>query len=243
MTAEQPDIHGNLAAVRERIHAAAIASGRTPEHIRLLAVSKYMPEAYIKTAMAAGQHVFGENTVQDALTKLPLLRDPANEWHFIGHLQSNKAKHIPGNFSWFHTLGSLKLANRLAQQCRLHDTELNILVQANISNDPDKHGLAVAGIDGFIDSLLSGNYTGLSLCGLMTIGQRTASLPERQREFAALRELSRACATRFGEQYFTELSMGMSNDFELAIQEGATIVRVGSAIFGARPRRPSPDPP
>ncbi|MEN8107384.1 MAG: YggS family pyridoxal phosphate-dependent enzyme [Pseudomonadota bacterium] len=239
MTAEQPDIRGNLAAVRKRIHAAAIASGRTPEHIRLLAVSKYMPEAYIKTAMAAGQHVFGENTVQDALKKLPLLRDPANEWHFIGHLQSNKAKHIPEKFSWFHTLDSLKLANRLAQQCRLHDTELNVLVQINISSDPDKHGLAVAGVDGFIDSLLNGNYTGLSLCGLMTIGQRTASLPERQREFAALRELSGTCATRFGKQHFTELSMGMSNDFELAIQEGATIVRVGSAIFGARPRRPA----
>jgi pyridoxal phosphate enzyme (YggS family) len=215
-----------------------MAAGRRPEAIRLVAVSKYMPGTYLRQAMQAGQHVFGENTVQDAMTKLPFLQDPGNEWHFIGHLQTNKAKHIPGNFAWLHTLDSLKLADRLDRHCRTRQAELNILVQVNISNDPDKHGLPAGRLFGFIEELLAGGYTALALRGLMTIGARGAATAERQREFAALRELSEACATRFGKSRFLELSMGMSSDFELAIREGASIVRVGSAIFGPRPLPP-----
>ena len=189
----------------------------------------------VREAMQAGQHVFGENTVQDALGKLRVLQEPGNEWHFIGHLQSNKAKHIPGNFSWLHTLDSTKLANRLARHCQETHSTLNILIQVNVSGDPDKHGLPAERLFGFTEELLEAGHAGLSLRGLMTIGRRDASVAERQREFAAMRELAAACGERFGASRFGELSMGMSSDFEQAIREGASIVRVGSAIFGPRP--------
>jgi hypothetical protein len=240
MTPRQPpDIAENLEHVREQIRTAARAAGRSPDAIRLIAVSKYMPGHYLQQAMQAGQHVFGENTVQDAMSKLPLLQVPGNEWHFIGHLQSNKAKHIPGNFDWFHTLDSLKLAERLERHCQAREVRLQALLQVNISNDPDKHGLPAERVFAFIEQLLAAGPVALELRGLMTIGQRDAGTAERQREFTALRELSEACADRFGESRFRELSMGMSSDFELAIREGATMVRVGSAIFGPRPAPPA----
>jgi pyridoxal phosphate enzyme (YggS family) len=235
MTAPMPDIQANLERVREQIRTAAVAAGRRPEEIRLVAVSKYMPESYLREAMQAGQHVFGENTVQDALGKLRVLQEPGNEWHFIGHLQSNKAKHIPGNFSWLHTLDSIKLAKRLARHCQETHSTLNILIQVNVSGDPDKHGLPAERLFGFTEELLEAGHAELSLRGLMTIGRRDASVAERQREFAAMRELAAACGERFGASRFGELSMGMSSDFEQAIREGASIVRVGSAIFGPRP--------
>ena len=235
MTAPMPDIQANLERVREQIRTAAVAAGRRPEEIRLVAVSKYMPESYLREAMQAGQHVFGENTVQDALGKLRVLQEPGNEWHFIGHLQTNKAKHIPGNFSWLHTLDSIKLANRLARHCQETHSTLNILIQVNVSGDPDKHGLPAERLFGFTEELLEAGRAELSLRGLMTIGRRDASVAERQREFAAMRELAAACGERFGASRFGQLSMGMSSDFEQAIREGASIVRVGSAIFGPRP--------
>ena len=170
MTAPMPDIHANLERVREQIRTAAVAAGRRPEEIRLVAVSKYMPESYLREAMQAGQHVFGENTVQDALGKLRVLQEPGNEWHFIGHLQTNKAKHIPGNFSWLHTLDSTKLANRLARHCQETHSTLNILIQVNVSGDPDKHGLPAERLFGFTEELLEAGHAGLSLRGLMTIG-------------------------------------------------------------------------
>jgi pyridoxal phosphate enzyme (YggS family) len=235
MTAPMPDIQANLERVREQIRTAAVAAGRRPEEIRLVAVSKYMPESYLREAMQAGQHVFGENTVQDALGKLRVLQEPGNEWHFIGHLQSNKAKHIPGNFSWLHTLDSIKLAKRLARHCQETHSTLNILIQVNVSGDPDKHGLPAERLFGFTEELLEAGHAGLSLRGLMTIGRHDASVAERHREFAVMRELAAACGERFGASRFGELSMGMSSDFEQAIREGASIVRVGSAIFGPRP--------
>ena len=238
MVATLPDIRTRLERVREQIRTAATASDRPPGDIRLVAVSKYMPERYLREAMRAGQHVFGENTVQDALDKISQLQDQDNEWHFIGHLQTNKAKHIPGNFTWLQTLDSLKLANKLERQCQAVQARLNVLIQVNISNDPDKHGLPADQLYAFIEQLLAAGHSRLSLRGLMTIGQRGASDTERQREFAALRELSTTCAERFGKTFFRELSMGMSSDFELAIREGASIVRVGSAIFGPRPTHP-----
>lgn len=227
-------ISDRLQQVRNKINTAAAASGRQATGIKLVAVSKCMPVEYITAAMDAHQLCFGENTLQDAMTKIPFLEERSPEWHFIGHLQSNKAKFVPGNFSWLHTLHSLKLANKLSQQAQATGSSLNTLVQVNIADDPDKQGLQKSEVLKFIDTLLSAQLEGLNLRGLMTIGTAGIKDDERRREFARLRKLNISCADRFGPDLFSELSMGMSNDYPLAIEEGATIVRVGSAIFGAR---------
>jgi pyridoxal phosphate enzyme (YggS family) len=229
------DIQNNLINIRERMQLASAAAGRNVNDIRLVAVSKHMPPDYVQAAMSAGQHCFGENTLQDARSKQMLLDDPLNEWHFIGHLQSNKAKAIPGKFSWLHTLDSYKLASKLSASAVHAETTLNVLLQVNIAHDPDKFGLPVESVYPFVEELLQAGLTGIRLRGLMTIGQRHASRDEARANFAALRNLGEACAERFGARHFSELSMGMSGDFELAIAEGATLVRVGSSIFGQRP--------
>lgn len=234
------DIAANLAAIKVRIHAAAIAAGRDPDAIRLIAVSKYMPADYVRMAMAAGQFCFGENTVQDAQTKQALIDDPRTEWHFIGHLQTNKAKVIPPRFAWLHTLDSLKLATRLSAAALEAASPVNVLVQVNVATDPAKYGLPASEVVPFVDSLLAADLGGIRLRGLMTIGRQDTATDARRAEFAALRDLGQACAAQFGPAHFDELSMGMSADFELAISEGATMVRVGSSIFGARAER-SPD--
>ena len=228
------EITANLADVRSKIHSAAVRSGRNPDSIRLVAVSKRMPVGYIRMAMAAGQFCFGENTVQEALTKQEMIDDPRSEWHFIGHLQGNKARAITGKFSWLHTLDNLKLAARLSGAAVDRGAVLNVLLQINVANDPAKYGLHAAQVFSFVDDLLASDLAGLRLRGLMTIGRHDAAPDARQREFVALRELGHACAGRFGDELFAELSMGMSADFELAIAEGATMVRIGSSIFGAR---------
>jgi PLP dependent protein len=234
MPATAGEIAANLMDIRSRISSAASASGRKPEDIRLIAVSKRMPPDYVRMAVAAGQYCFGENNVQDALTKQALINDPHTEWHFVGHLQSNKSKAIPGNFAWLHTLDSLRLAERLSSAAVDNGSVVNVLLQINVANDPAKYGLQAAQVLTFVDRLLESGLTGIRLRGLMTIGRHDAGPVERQAEFAALRELAGTCAGRFGGELFRELSMGMSADFEQAIVEGATMIRVGSAIFGAR---------
>lgn len=235
MSLSASDIRINLGNIRERMRVAASAAGRNIDDIRLVAVTKYMPPEYVQAAMSAGQHCFGENTLQDALSKHALLDNPLNEWHFIGHLQSNKAKSIPANFAWLHTLDSLKLANKLSASATLSQRTLNVLLQINIANDPDKHGLPAASIYPFVEDLLQAGLAGIRLRGLMTIGRRNDSLDQTRSNFSALRKLAEACAERFDAHHFSELSMGMSNDFEIAIAEGATMIRVGSSIFGKRP--------
>jgi hypothetical protein len=232
LTAEE--IQDNLEAIRSRMRMAARQSGRPVDDICLIAISKYMPPEYVQSAMSAGQHCFGENTVQDALTKQSLIDDPDNEWHFVGHLQSNKAKMIPGNFDWLHTLDSLKLATRLSESALKSACILNVLLQVNIADDRDKFGLPASAVFRFIDDLLNAGLDGIRLRGLMTIGRRDAALDERRTDFSALRELRDRCAARFDLAGFSELSMGMSGDFEAAIAEGATLIRVGSALFGPR---------
>ncbi|MEN8206074.1 MAG: YggS family pyridoxal phosphate-dependent enzyme [Pseudomonadota bacterium] len=235
MSLSSSDIQNNLASIRERIRVAATEAGRDVNGIRLVAVTKYMPPGYIQAAMSAGQHCFGENTLQDARSKQKLLDDPLNEWHFIGHLQSNKAKAIPGKFAWLHTLDSLKLARKLSESAIHAEKTLNVLLQVNIANDPDKFGLPGKSVYPFIEELLHAGLTGIRLRGLMAIGRRHASRDETRANFTALRNLGEACAQRFDASRFSELSMGMSKDFEIAIAEGATLIRVGSSIFGQRP--------
>jgi len=234
MTRPSPDIQANLRTVRERIRNAAMSAGRNPDEIRLIAVSKYITTPDINRAIEAGQHIFGESTVQDAMAKLPLLRNQANEWHFIGHLQTNKARHIPGNFTWLHTLDSLKLAHKLSTYAEASGVVLNTLLQINIADDPAKFGLPPESVYTFVDELLQADLNGIRLRGLMTIGRHESSIFGRHLAFSQLRKLRDACAARFGEDMFRELSMGMSGDYEIAVIEGSTMVRVGSIIFGAR---------
>jgi pyridoxal phosphate enzyme (YggS family) len=229
------EIQDNLEAVRERMRVAAGQSGRPLDDIRLIAISKYMPSEYVQAAMSAGQHCFGENTVQDARTKQALIDDPQNEWHFVGHLQSNKAKLIPGNFDWLHTLDSIKLASRLSASALKSGCVLNVLLQVNIAGDPDKFGLPASAVLRFIGDLLDTGLDGIRLRGLMTIGRRDAREGERRTDFSALRDLREHCSAHFHLTGFSELSRGMSGDFEAAIAEGATMIRVGSALFGPRP--------
>ena len=241
MTESSPDINRNLEQIRARICRAATAAGRDPQEVRLIAVSKYMPAEFVRQAIRSGQTDFGENTLQDAMGKMHAITDPQVEWHFIGHLQSNKARLVPGHFRWLHTLDSFKLARKLsAAWCDTQST-LQVLVQVNIANDPRKYGLDPAEATAFVAELLQLELPGICLRGLMTIGREQATPEERRHDFRALRQLRDEVATRLrlDIETFSELSMGMSDDFEIAIAEGATMVRVGSLIFGPRPTTPA----
>lgn len=235
MPVSAEEIRRNIDTVNERMRIAAASSDRRMEDIRLIAVSKRMPTDSITAALSAGQRCFGENTLQEALAKQALLEDRDIEWHFIGHPQSNKARNLAAHFDWLHTLDSTKLAKRLSDNRPAGAIPLRVLLQINIARDSHKYGLLPETVAAMAEQLLTASYPGIELRGLMTIGQRSATEDQRRAEFAALRELGADCATRFGPQHFGELSMGMSDDFELAIAEGATMVRVGSNIFGPRP--------
>mgnify|MGYP001616551728 CR=1 FL=1 len=227
-------IAANLERLRAALADAALRAGRRPEDVKLIAVSKTQPAEAVAAAIAAGQRAFGESTVQDALTKIPHFAGQALEWHFIGHLQSNKARFIPGNFAWVHSLTSVKLAQRLARLAQEQNTIINTLIEVNITRDPAKHGLAPEDVAPRLDELLKANLAGIPLRGLMAIGPHPATEFERRASFAALRTLRDDCAQRFALPGFTELSMGMSGDFVEAILEGSTMVRVGTALFGER---------
>jgi len=227
-------IAANLERLRATLADAAQRAGRHPADVKLIAVSKTQPAEAVAAAIAAGQRVFGESTVQDALTKIPHFAGQALEWHFIGHLQTNKTRFIPGNFAWVHSLTSLKIAQRLARQAQEQNTTINTLVEVNITRDPAKHGLAPEDVVPRLDELLKADLAGIPLRGLMAIGPHPATEFERRASFAALRKLRDDCAQRFALPGFTELSMGMSDDFVEAILEGSTMVRVGTALFGER---------
>jgi pyridoxal phosphate enzyme (YggS family) len=222
-----------LAAVNERIAAAARRSGRNPQEVRLIAVSKTKTAQQVQSLADLGVNDFGENQIQEALGKLAQFRGTALDWHFIGHLQSNKCKFIPGNFSWVHAVDSEKLVRRLARAARDADAKVNLLLQVNVAADPAKHGIPSQALFALLERVLEQASERTPLRGLMTIGYRSASDSERRRSFASLRQLLDQCQQRF-DASMTELSMGMSADFEVAIEEGATMVRVGTALFGSR---------
>lgn len=227
-------IADNLARLRATIAQTTALAGRRPEEVTLIAVSKTQSPDAVAAAVAAGQRVFGENTMQDALTKIPHFAGQGLEWHFIGHLQSNKARFIPGNFAWVHSLDSLALARRLARLAQEQGATINCLIEVNITRDPAKHGVAPEGVAALLDQLLKENLRSIRLSGLMTIGPHFATPAELRAAFAAVRALRDDCVRRFALPGFTQLSMGMSGDYIEAVQEGATMVRLGTAIFGER---------
>jgi len=227
-------IASNLFRIQQSIAEVARACTGSSDAIRLIAVSKGHHPSAIAAAIAAGQKDFGESTTQDALPKISQIANPSIDWHFIGHLQTNKAKFIPGNFSWLHSLDNLDLARKLSRRARELSASINILIEVNVSRDPKKHGLTAEALPDFIEKYLKENFPTLPLRGLMTIGPHEAPEKEIRACFASLRRLRDDCQRHFGLRDFTELSMGMSGDYVEAIKEGATMLRIGTAIFGER---------
>ena len=225
-----------LADVQNRMAAACLRSGRSIDDITLIAVSKTFPFSRLEEAYSAGQLHFGENYMQDCLAKIEQARslNLPLKWHFIGHLQSNKAKFFTPQFYLFHALDSLKLARQLARVALSQGSTARVLVQVNIALESSKSGVAPLELIAFLDKLRY--IEGLSIEGLMTIPPPTAS-PEESRPyyqdlFAKFKEVRKTLF--LDDRTFRHLSMGMSNDFEIAIEEGATYVRVGSLLFGDR---------
>jgi hypothetical protein len=222
-----------LQAIRQRLAEAARRAGREPAEVRLIAVSKKQPVAAIQALAELGVRDFGESQVQEALGKIEHFEGRGLNWHLIGHLQSNKTRHVPGHFHWVHSVDSARLARRLSEAAGAGGPPLKLLLQVNVAGDPAKHGLLPADLYATVDELLGQQLHGVEVCGLMTIGYLEAGESRARASFAALRRLLEGCRQRFGDS-FHELSMGMSGDFETAIEEGATMVRVGTALFGAR---------
>jgi PLP dependent protein len=221
---------------------ADAAIGRTPA--RLLAVSKTQPAdaiahvaAALRTRPAAGPLAFGENYVQETLAKQPALAGLGIEWHLIGHLQSNKAKEAAAVFDWVQTVDRLKLIEALARHRAPGQTPLNVLIQVNIDDEANKHGCRPEDVDALAAAIAA--RPALRLRGLMAIPAPDPDMGRRRAAFRRMRALFEALAA--GRPGIDTLSMGMSEDYALAIAEGATMVRVGSALFGARPRKPSPN--
>ena len=223
-------IAANLQSVRSRLLQAAQAAGRDPATVRLLAVSKTWPAAAVRAAAAAGQLAFGENYVQEGVDKADELAALGLEWHFIGPLQSNKTRPVANAFDWVHSIDRLKIAERLAAQRDPHRPPLNVCIQVNVSGELSKSGVEPEAAPALAHAIAA--LPQLRLRGLMCIPEPSADPALLRSRFAQLRTLQqRLCAEGLA---LDTLSMGMSDDLEAAIAEGATIVRVGTAIFGAR---------
>jgi pyridoxal phosphate enzyme (YggS family) len=219
------------AGVLARIEAACARSGRDPGSVTLVAVSKTVPADALRDAVAAGLDTLGENRVQEASAKRPEV--PGARWQLVGPLQANKARRALEVFDVIQTVDSMDLARRLDRLV----TEMRpgrrypVLVQVNVDGDPAKAGFEPHDVEAAIEGLLALPH--LAVRGLMTVGRLTSDAGEARRTFSGLRELSESCRSRW-PQLGPDLSMGMSDDFELAVEEGATIVRVGRALFGER---------
>jgi len=218
-------------AVRSRIALAARRAGRDPASVGLLAVSKGQPAAAVRAAYALGQRAFGENYVKAASLKAGLLSDlPDIDWHLIGPLQSNKTRLAAALFSWVQSVDRLKVAERLSAARDAHAAPLNVCVQVNISGEQSKSGAAPG--DALALARAVSGLPRLALRGFMGIAEETADVERQRRQFRGLRELFDAA--RAGGLALDTLSMGMSADLEAAIAEGATLVRIGTALFGER---------
>jgi len=220
-------IANNIAKVAARIREAAQAAARNPDEVHLLAVSKTQPADAIRQASEAGLHDFGENYLQEALEKQAALSDVPLTWHFIGPIQSNKTKSIAEHFDWVHSVDRLKIAQRLSEQRPETLPPLNICLQVNVSGEASKSGCAPQEVPQLAHAIAA--LPRLRLRGLMAIPEPTDDPTEQRAAFARLRHLQAEL-----QMNLDTLSMGMSQDLEAAIAEGATWVRIGTAVFGAR---------
>ena len=227
------DIAHNLAQVRDKISAAATRCGRASEEITLLAVSKTKPASAIADAIEAGQHAFGENYVQEGVDKIRFFQEQGKtdlQWHFIGPLQSNKSRLVAEHFDWCHTIDRLRIASRLNDQRPEALPPLNVLIQVNISDENSKSGIALEELDALAADVAA--LPRLTLRGLMAIPAPESSY---ERQFAVAQQMAVAFEALKARYHTVDtLSLGMSDDMEAAIAAGSTMVRIGTAIFGAR---------
>ena len=237
------DIAHGLARVRERISEAALRAGRDPAEITLVAVSKTFPAQAVRDAMKVGQRDFGENRVEEAVPKITEIGETEARWHLIGHLQTRKAKDAAGHFALIHSVDTLKLATAINSRVAESMPAQDILLECNISGEQSKSGFALQGWESHsalwraftrdVEQIIA--LPRVRVCGLMTMAPIVENAELARPTFSGLRALRDALRQRFPKVGWDHLSMGMTDDFEVAIAEGATLARIGRAIFGARP--------
>jgi pyridoxal phosphate enzyme (YggS family) len=229
----QDAIAANLAGIRDRLARAAERAGRLPADVRLVAISKTFPLSHIRAAFASGQRIFGENRVQEALEKISLSSDTPIEWHLVGHLQSNKARRAASSFACIHSIDSVDLLRRVDGAAEQDGHRPELLVQVDLAGEPTKHGTAVDALHAIFEA--GAACRAARLTGLMVLPPLMDDPEDARPYFRRLREVADELAARgVPRSMLRELSMGMSHDFEVAVEEGATLVRVGTAIFGGR---------
>ena len=227
----------NLSQVRQRIRTGCLGCGRDPASVGLIAVSKTVAPERVRAAVEAGIRMLGENYIQEARDKIEALPDLDVTWHFIGHLQSNKAKFAAACFSWVHTVDSLKLAAELNKRALKLERRLNVLLQVHLGDEASKEGVEPTALAALHRALAP--LEALRVRGLMAIPPYAEDPEATRPHFRRLRLLLEDLRDQApSPEALTELSIGMSHDFEVAIEEGATLVRVGTAIFGRRPKTP-----
>lgn len=227
-------IADNLASVKNHIIDSANKAGRNPDSIRLIVVSKQVSSEKVLAAYQAGAKCFGENKVQEAVPKIDELNLPDVDWHFIGHLQKNKIKYLDSRFDLIHSIDSLSLAEKISTHFENQNRVQPVLLQVNISGEEAKFGMTPADLKMQLPDF--GQLKGIRVQGLMTIPPQDAEPENSRKYFSELRELRDVCqALNVHGVELKELSMGMTSDYKIAIEEGATLVRVGTAIFGPRP--------
>lgn len=232
---DRSSIVQNLAAVRARIAAAASRAGRSPDEVCLVAVSKTQPLAAIEVAYAAGQRDFGENRVEELWPKVTAAAARGLDeirWHLIGTIQSRKTDRAVGPFALIHSIDRMKIAQRLSRDALAAGRVMPVLLEVNVSGEAGKHGFTPEGL--LAEAGSPAAYAGIEVQGLMTMAPLEADPEATRPVFSGLRRLRDVLAAAYPALGWRHLSMGMTNDFEVAVEEGATLVRVGSAIFGQR---------
>lgn len=229
-----PDIAGNIARIEQQICAAASRYQRARDSIQLVAISKTKPDSLVRAAFATGLTHFGESYAQEGAAKIAALSDLPICWHFVGPIQSNKTKLIAQNFAWVHSVDRARIVDRLARQRPVELPPLNVLLQVNVSGEASKSGVAPGEVIPLAHHVLG--FPRLALRGLMTVPAPATGIEAQRLPFARLRELLAEVRDALGPagNEVDQLSMGMTDDLEAAIAEGATMVRIGTAIFGPR---------
>jgi len=226
------DIAANIASIRQRIGAACRRAGRCPAEVRLIAVSKVKPAEQIDAAFASGQQLFGESYVQEFRDKSSAVQSPV-EWHFLGGLQSNKVKYLRGRVAMIHSVDRISLAEEISRQWQKIDQPINVLLQVNIGEEKQKSGCLPGNLETLVRTVAE--LPRIQICGLMCLPPHADDAEEVRPYFRRMRDLAGEIKQlQLPGVSMAELSMGMSGDFEVAVEEGATLVRVGTAIFGER---------